>query len=416
LQVIEPSLPIYEQAVTDQFNEDEREEIKSKKPVLLLKMRNEDFAWPRFWHRRDRAINLDHYGYLMDPAGEYPGNPDVFPFDDLATIPFLILLGGQGIGKSHSLKLEYDKIRKDAARDCRAYWFDLRVYTETRLYKRLPQSGEFNGWLEDKHDLHLFLDSLDECQLKIPNILDIIIDELKYHSNKKRSRKLEGRQRQESTPVTKKKLFLRVVCRTARWDPLFDQALYDLYTTLNDGEVQPLKEVVQTYELAPLRRVDVANAAGHYDIDEVAFLHEIEENGLVILAVRPIELNGLLEKYEASRGQFPSTQIELYLDHCKRLCADGGRTGSPGDQSYQLTTRRTRLAIAARIAAITIFSGRLVNNSMSFTGDIGGDLTLGDISGGSEYVEEEPFAVSEEAIRETLRTGLFSVEQADVVG
>ena len=80
-------------------------------------------------------------------------------------------------------------------------------------------------------DLHLYIDSLDECLLRIDSVAALLADEIPKY------------------PLDRLKL--RIACRTASWPPLLERALKSGY-----GE-----DLFVATELVPLRRVDVLQAA-----------------------------------------------------------------------------------------------------------------------------------------------------------
>ena len=55
-------------------------------------------------------------GFLLDPESEYATyyTTDVVSFEAIANIPCLVLLGEPGIGKSTTLRAEFEKIRQTA--------------------------------------------------------------------------------------------------------------------------------------------------------------------------------------------------------------------------------------------------------------------------------------------------------------
>jgi hypothetical protein len=169
---------------------------------------------------------------------------------------------------------------------------------------------------------------------------------------------------------------------------------------------------VNVYKLAPLRQLDVSLAAEQHGIDPVGFLRAIKQRGIAILATIPFELEPLLEAYKVREGHIPSTQVELYLDRCRRLCGEWDPRRSHTIEHYKHTTRQQRLAIAARIAAVTIFSGRpLIYNDVNYRGFNDDQLAIEELSGRIEHTCDDPFYVSEEVVQETMETGLFSFAQ-----
>lgn len=76
-----------------------------------------------------------------------------------------------------------------------------------------------------------------------------------------------------------------------------------------------------------------------------------------------------------------------------------------------------RLAVASRIAAVTVFANRYAVWIGVDQGDVPAeDVTVDALSGGHESIAGELFDVDEEAIRETLCTGLFSSRGPDRLG
>ena len=174
-----------------------------------MEVSKQTYKWTRFWCPRTGTMNLSDRGYLSDPESEFGHiyNPDLVAFDSIAATPCLALLGEPGIGKSHAMgaaqKAIDERIRK--GRD-KALWLDLRSFgSEDRLVRQLFESRVFQSWKKAKYCLHLFLDSLDECLLRIDTLSALLIDELSKY------------------PV--ERLYLRVACRTADWPEGFEQGL-----------------------------------------------------------------------------------------------------------------------------------------------------------------------------------------------
>lgn len=67
-------------------------------------------------------------------------------------------------------------------------------------------------------------------------------------------------------------------------------------------------------------------------------------------------LNFLLNTY-CRNGQLPLTRTALYLDGCRLLCEEQNQNRKVSGHVGKLTADR-RLAIAARIAAVTVFTNR----------------------------------------------------------
>lgn len=187
------------------------------------------FPWKRFWCRREDSYSLGDRGFLFDPEGEHGAllNPHLVAFNELQAIPCLALLGEPGIGKSWSLSLDLDAFLQQSP-ELATMRLDLRGYgREDRLYRALFEDGRFLQWVEGDHDLHLYLDSFDECLLRIDNVAALLADDLPQR------------------PL--KRLKLRIACRTASWPPIVEDAMTligptDTIRFLRDGTLERLKQ------------------------------------------------------------------------------------------------------------------------------------------------------------------------------
>ncbi len=344
-------------------------------------MPSQIYNWKRFWCPRTGSINLSDGGYLYDPDSEWGHiyNPDVVPFESIAGFPCLALLGEPGIGKTQTIQAEWKAIEKKIEKEGgRTIWLDLRSYgSEDRLVRNLFESTTFISWAKGTHRIHLFLDSLDECLLRINTLAALLIDELKRY------------------PV--ERLYLRIVCRTADWPSGLEAGLRRLWG--NDK--------VRVYELTPLRREDVIEAAKANNLNPETFLSEIDRMKAVPLAFKPVTLGFLLNTYRRT-GQLPSTQAELYLEGCRLLCEETSESRRDARRTGAFTAEQ-RMAVAVRIAAVTVFANRYAIWTDIDRGDVPEeDVTVQALCGGRESVNGDEFEVSEAVVKEALATGLFS--------
>ena len=166
-------------------------------------MTNQVYPWKRFWCSRSGSINLGDNGYLYDPEAEWAKiyNPDLVTFEAICDLPCLALLGEPGIGKSHAIKVEQKEIiSKVQKQGDQVLFLDLRSYgSEDRLIRRLFESSEFTTWIGGEHHLHIFLDSFDECLLRVNTLATLLVDEFKCQREKVN------------------RLHIRIACRTAVW-------------------------------------------------------------------------------------------------------------------------------------------------------------------------------------------------------
>jgi predicted NACHT family NTPase len=346
------------------------------------------YDWRRFWYPRGAPITLAGGGFLLDPESVYGVhcNPHVVPFSQIAGKPCLVLLGEPGIGKTTAL--ERHRAETEAAIQQAGgtlFWRNLNAYqSDVLLVRSVFEDPVFNGWRSGNGILHLFLDSLDECLIRIDTLAALLAQEL-------------GR-----API--ERLRLRIACRTAVWPSLLENSLLRLW-----GE-----NAVGVYELAPLRSSDATSAAAACGVDAAAFLAEVDRREAAALANRPVTLGFLLRAYQRGGG-FPASQLELYRQGCERLCEETSESRRAGRLVGHLTPRQ-RMHIAARIAALSLFCGRPVIWTGTAADAPEGSLPFHDVLGGSECIDGVALDLTEAAVREVLDTGLFSARGPECLG
>ena len=347
------------------------------------------YNWKRFWSPRTSQINLADGGYLPDPDGEWTRfyNPDLVAFESIAEVPCLGLLGEPGIGKSSALRALRAAVEaKIKQQGGEAIWIDLHEYgSEDRLVRDLFESTTYTAWATGNHYLHVFLDSLDECLMRVSTVATVLVSKLRE--------------------CPRERLHLRIACRTADWPNSLESALTGYW-----GE-----QAVKVYELAPLRRVDAIEAARANRLSTDAFIEATDRAGAVPLAIKPITLQFLLNTFSRS-SKLPSKQTDLYFEGCQLLCEEANEERRDAGLSGTLSVKQ-RLAIAGRIAAVTVFANRAALWLDVDRGDIpDDDLRVAGLSGGTVDVEGDRYAVTEAAVRETLGTGLFSSRGPNRIG
>ena len=300
------------------------------------------YRWRRFWCPRDGKIDLSDRGYLSDPEADYGryANSSLLGFEGIGLKPCLALLGEPGIGKSSTLRSAYEGCLGGQSKTGDIVErVDLRSYSdEKRLVDRLFNGDSIREWRGSDRRLHLFIDSLDECLLRVDSLASLLPEEL------------------EKQPL--ERLSLRIACRTAIWPRLLEQELERLWP---DGRLG-------VYELAPLRRCDVAEAARAEAIDPEAFLKAVEQAEAVPFAIRPVTLQMLFNVYKLG-GRFPATRVELYEKGTRRLAEETNESRIAANRRGSLSPER-RLAVASRIAAVTVFSNRFAVWKETDSGDV----------------------------------------------
>ncbi|MBE9189638.1 hypothetical protein IQ230_04515 [Gloeocapsopsis crepidinum LEGE 06123] len=347
-------------------------------------MSEQVYSWKRFWCPRSGSINLADGGYLYNPDAEWGKayNPNLITLEAIANVPCLVLLGEPGIGKSQ--ELENLKILTEKKICDPRQVLPLNLRSCTNLKDDLFKDETFTDWLEDTYHLYLFLDSLDEGILSIPTLAAGLIDELKkqkYHNHINR-------------------LHLRLACRTFVFPAILEEGLKGIWQ----------KDYVEIYELAPLRRVDVIEAAKAEGFSPDDFLKEIGQKDVVPLAIKPITLRFLLNTYRRHNGQFPSNQkiYELYLEGCQLLCQEVSESRQASNRKGNLDADQ-RLIVAARIAAIAVFANRFAVWTGINQGNVPTeDVLVQTLCLGYENANGREFEITRVAIEEVLDTGLFS--------
>ena len=345
------------------------------------------FPWKRFWCRREESFSLADRGFLSDPDGDHGTvlNPKLTTLEQLQTTACLALLGEPGVGKSWSLSADVDAFLKESP-DLEVVRLDLRSFgSEDRLYRALFEHPTFLRWVNGDHELHVYLDSFDECLLRIDTVAAILADELpKYPLHR---------------------LKLRIACRTASWPAVLENALKKGYGEDNFAAT----------ELVPLRRADVLEAAALTGItDPKAFLERVDELKLASLAGKPITLKMLLDTYQRE-GDLPTNLASLYEKGCLILCEEQNESRRAAGRTGKLSSTG-RLAVASRIAAVTQFGNHFaVCKGTEAAGIPQEDVSVAQLVGGTETAEHT-INVTDDMILETLGTGLFSSRGEERLG
>lgn len=344
------------------------------------------YPWKRFWCPREGTLNLTDGGFLFDPEDEYAKyvTSDVVPFESIAHLPCLALLGEPGIGKSTAMEdLRHATEQAAQAPNEKLLYFNLNQYgEESRLVNDVFSSVAYQEWLAGTYCLHLFLDSLDECRIRVGQVGTILAEKLRQAKDHL------GRLR------------LRIACRTADWPPTLEIALPGLWGDKAFG----------AFELAPLRRKDVQAAAEAEGVDVGHFLAELGRTESVPLAIKPITLRFLLSAFK-SHGQFPATRQKLYELGCTKLCEEA----NPNRQDLRLSggtgrlSAEQRMAVTCRVAAVSLFCRKPVIIIGNLPAQASSEeAPIASFVGGQEPAGAGQVDVSDEAVREAVGTGLFS--------
>ncbi len=350
------------------------------------------FPWRRFWCAPDALLSLEPDGFLTDCDDRYAKlfAPETKGFEEIKKAHCLILLGEPGIGKSTAVHDEILRTEETKGPGEFVLVVDLKEYgSEEFLWKALFENEVWGDYRKGSYKLHLFLDSLDEVRIRIANIQKLLMRGF-------RDCPLDG-------------LFLRIACRTAEWPSSFYDQLCGLWST----------EEVKLFELAPLTRKNVMQAAEIVGIDVANFMRAIHEKRLGALASKPVTLNFLMNLY-LTHGDLPTGQVELYRQGCLYLCEEPDKERrEKGDISKLycgVLSARERLAIASRIAAVLTFSNSYAvsRNGLSETPE--GCVPVAQLEGGKETTDRGTIDANDNAIQDTLKTGLFTSRGPELFG
>ena len=338
------------------------------------------YNWKRYWCPREGIFNLSDGGYLVEPEGEYRRilAHDVCPYADIASTPCLILLGEPGIGKTTALR----EIAASEVADYATLEVDLGEFSsDDRLFRHVFEHETVRAWLSGTHTISIIIDSLDEC--RVAGIAKVLSRAL-VHMPTERMR-------------------LRLACRTAEWPITLEKALFSAWGKRNIG----------VYELAPLTKANVTEAATKSDLSADGFLNEVARVRAQPLAIKPVTLKFLLNQFRATRC-LPADEHSLYMQGCYCLCEESQERRDAGVQHACDTAHR--FAVAQRIVYLIIFAGKVA----VWTGPQDGSMPLEDLSTssilGSDICNGDRFDVTEDVLRDALNTGLFTSRGAHRMG
>lgn len=290
------------------------------------------YDWKRYWIPREKELPLDADGFLLDPAEPqefwWSEKSDAVGFDSLIQAPCLVLLGEPGMGKSDTVKMAEELTRKAVeGAGGQVLLRNLGAYnTDDGLVESVFRSDQFKDWRAGRCQLHLFLDSLDECRISIHGVAKLLSEKLR------------------DLPHTSN-LFLRITCRIGDWPESLETALIEKW-----GDSVP-----RILILAPLTRSQIAQAARDEGQDADAFVKTVIARELVPFARSPLTLRFLLYSWAKSERQLPKSLREIYEDGCRELCADLPERVQ--DKHRPTLSPEERMAVASHIAAGLIFGG-----------------------------------------------------------
>lgn len=346
-------------------------------------MNDKRYNWQRFWCPQDGGYQLDFEGFLADPESESAlfWNKNLKPLSasSINSNRCLILLGEPGIGKSKALEQERSRLSDEIRdHDAEIIWIDLKDgYGSTNeVNEELFENEQFKKWMNNDSILFVFIESMDECLQNYDHLGRYIIRKLK---NLEKSH-LE-------------RLYIRFVCRTAVWQALrLERTLRMLWS----------KDDVASFEMTPLRKKDVVEAAMQNGIDSDSFIETLNNLDLVPLAIKPDTLEMLFNLYERDDLHNNMSKADVYKQGCNLKCEilKDGTKDLLSKSDLEATGRRL---IAEHMAAIMYFNNRAIIRLETNMGEKTEEyITL------SELTCDGESKFSEGNLLETIKTGLFT--------
>ena len=326
-------------------------------------------SWKRWWTPLGGPIHLEQAGgFLTDPLSEfarfYPLN--VFELDDLLQRHCLVLCGEPGMGKSAELG-ELEKRSAALADPPRILRVNFRSCLDAAdFHKKVFQSTDWKAWQQSLHHLRLIVDGVDEGLWLAPNFLEWFIDELR-------------------TGLPLDRLSVILACRTLEWPQAVGRQLAALWGETKQEEGKPDGF---EFELCPLTRNAVVEAANAHHIAPNDFLRAVYERQVHGLAARPLTLFMLLDEFADRGGNLTRTHRQLYVDFCMRLCEEPDpqrarrlRRRKAGWSEYRPSQKQ---AVAGRIAAMMFLTAKSSVVVDTATNGASTDIAIADIAVGKE--------------------------------
>ena len=287
----------------------------------------------------------------------------------------VILFGEPGSGKTdafaNDLGMCQQRLKAGGAtiitRELRAYG------SEDHLIRDIFETPEIISWKAGTNQLVFFLDGLDECRLQIKQVGSLLGAQFK------------------KCPVDR--LRLRITCRSGDWPKTLDDALDQVFSG----------KVVRRLVLAPLQQKDIILAAKAESVDVDEFLKRIYDRDAQAWARKPLTLKFLIA-YFKDKGDLPVTSHELYEAGCLVLC---GESNDHRKEVSKCPSAWNRLAVAKRLAAISIFCNMEALQIAPDSICLENCIEFGDILGGSEPSREGDIEITESAVTDVFKSGLF---------
>ena len=270
-----------------------------------------NFKWKRYWIDADNGH--PNYDPVLPPY-DIKINDNRYVFEEIQSIPCLILVGNSGIGKSTTIRQIVEEHR-DQGKSC--IFVDFKEYNNFIEFRDYFELQLIENVSEGK--LNIFLDSLDEGSLSMNNLADNLI---RLFSN------------------ISEEFNLRITCRITALPSSFEQKLTHIWD-------DPRK-----FQLQSLSHQNIIALANEYEIDVDHFIDEVMRANVEPLAEHPITLQMLLRIYGNDK-KLPDTRTEVYRKGCFELVQE--RSTIRQIKSFDVNER---LEVSKQIALLSVLCNR----------------------------------------------------------
>lgn len=286
----------------------------------------------RLFVRAGETITLDEHSLPLFPD-QYTGNLQQAPWEAWSDVPCLVVLGEPRLGKSQEFEFQDRALREQAQI---SYCLSLSDYGPGSSVSDFVDRMEWDNWISDPTaTLTLFLDSLDEGRSEFAQILPALILDL------------------QKLPTAR--LRVRLSCRARDWRQVSDkEKLERLFPAIVDERGKTIDRL-QVIELVPLDWNSIRMLAAERFNPPDDFLRAILEKRLAHLCSLPLLLDQLLTRF-ALDGALAVSMQDIYKSSVERLLAEHNRRR--GETLHAVSSVRSRLETARKIAVLSILSGR----------------------------------------------------------
>ncbi len=202
----------------------------------------------------------------------------------------VVVLGERGCGKSVAFEQELARLLDDTTPAT-------LIHLGQDVYDTATAAAHLRHHLKPEGDRtqHVLLDGLDEGLSDIRGLDKVLLTQLRALS-----------------PNERRRLRLRIACRTTRWPENLETGLRDLW---------PEPGQVAMVTLAALSPADAQYAVAQSGLDGAAFMEHVLSRGLQALAQQPATLIPLIRAQTEGRD-LPTTVAEAFTQACRTLCTE----------------------------------------------------------------------------------------------